>query len=366
MEIVKTKSGEIRFKEKVRLENKRIITKTFKTKTHARQWKMKLETEKVQGVLGIKVTKSVPFDEVATLWFSGAERTLAPKTVINYRSNLVGKVIPYFRKMDISKVTLQDIEQLKHQLFDKRLNPKTINKVMTMVRQIFLFALERGHIRSLPFAKSLLMDTKDPEFSYFEEWEIRSLLRDEASPIFPILYLTIHTGMRLGEVTGLCWDKVNFGASRIEITRTLSARNELRNQTKSGRSRYFPMSPKLKSFLLELRNRQRDPQFVFVNENGQPYSPDHFCQRYSKPYCKKVGVRQLRFHDLRHTFASHFMMKDGNIFELKELLGHADFETTQIYAHLSPKHLEKAAGVVDFGISFGQEKADGPFLALAE
>ena len=70
--------------------------------------------------------------------------------------------------------------------------------------------------------------------------------------------------------------------------------------------------------------------------------------------------------NLRHTFASHFMMKGGNIFDLKSLLGHSDFDMTQIYAHLSPNHLEKAASVVNFGINFGNEKDSGPFLALAE
>ncbi len=122
----------------------------------------------------------------------------------------------------------------------------------------------------------------------------------------------------------------------------------------------------LKSFFLELRKLQRDPKFVFVDPNGDPYSPDHFNQRHFKGACERAGVRELRFYDIRHTFASHFMMKGGNLFELQKLLGHANIEETMIYAHLSPEHLEKASQIVNFGITFGNEKADGPFLALAE
>ena len=367
MEIIKTKDGKSRFKEKVRLKNGKTITKTFHRKTDAVSWKRKVESEKVQGILGIKTkSEAWPFDQVAGLWFAKAEREVGVRTIANFRSNLFGKVIPHFGAADISSISLIEIEKLKHGLVDHGLNPKTINKVMTMVRQIFIFALDRGYVSVLPFSKSLLLKTYNKGFKFYEESEIHQLLRDRNQHIWPIVFLAIHSGMRLGEILGLCWDKVSFSSGRIEILRTLGARGVIQNRTKSGKARYFPLSPKMAEFFRELQRRQQNPQFVFVNDSGEAFNPDHFCQRYFHPYCKRLGVRLLRFHDLRHTFASHFMMKGGNIWELKELLGHHDFEMTQIYAHLSPNHLEKAASVVDFGVRVGQEKADGPFLALAE
>ena len=72
-----------------------------------------------------------------------------------------------------------------------------------------------------------------------------------------------------------------------------------------------------------------------------------------------------RFHDLRHTFASHFMMNGGNIYDLQKILGHTSLEMTQRYAHLAPEHLVQAANIVSFGSQFQKrilEKVEGRAL----
>ena len=367
MEIIKTKNGE-RYKEKMRLSNGKVQTKTFRRKTDAISWKRKVETEKAQGILGISKAKAVPFDMVELNWFdTKVKNIVATKTLINYRSNLDSKVIPHFGNQDIAKVGLREIDALKNQCLEKKLNPKTINKVMTMIRQILLFAVDCGYIKTLPFSRSILMKTYDRQYEFFDEHEVKQLLlKNQSEAIYPIIFLMIHTGMRPGEIMGLCWDRVNTIANRIEITRTLSARGKLQEHTKGGRARYFPMNALLKMFFESLKKKQQDPKFVFVDAKGKPYSPDHFRQRHFRDATIRAGVRELRFYDIRHTFASHFMMKGGNLFELQKLLGHANIDETLIYAHLSPDHLEKASQIVNFGIKFEQDKAAGPYLALAK
>jgi hypothetical protein len=65
---------------------------------------------------------------------------------------------------------------------------------------------------------------------------------------------------------------------------------------------------------------------------------------------EEAGIKnQIRFHDVRHTFASHFMMNGGNLYDLQKILGHTNSKMTERYAHLSPTHLEKAMQVVSFG-----------------
>jgi len=68
--------------------------------------------------------------------------------------------------------------------------------------------------------------------------------------------------------------------------------------------------------------------------------------------------RHFRFHDLRHTFASHFMMNGGNIYDLQKILGHTQIEMTMRYAHLSPDHLAEAINVVSLGIETTGEVVD--------
>ena len=368
METYVTKRGETRYKEKVRLSDKTLITKTFRRKRDAELWKMKVETEKAQGVIGIHSLKPISFREVAQKWFeSKVQHSLAYKSVLTYRYTLEAKVLPELGHLNVDKVTLSHIDAIKSRSLRSGLKAKTINRLLTMIRQILLFAQDEGHLKDLPFKRSLLLRSEKLRFNYFEASEVKALLIENRSTgAYPILYLALHTGMRLGEILGLCWDRVNFGSGRIEITRTLHRKGNLQEKTKSGKARYFPMNEELRAFFMDLRRTQTTPTFVFVNKNGEAFNPDHFSGRNFKRACKRARVRSLRFHDLRHTFASHFMMNGGNLFDLKELLGHSDIKTTMVYAHLSPDHLKEASRIVNFGIHFGQEKAAGPSLALAE
>lgn len=89
-------------------------------------------------------------------------------------------------------------------------------------------------------------------------------------------------------------------------------------------------------------------KFVFAIEDGSPFSYEHLTERIFKSHVKASGCSQIRFHDLRHTFASHFMMNGGNIYTLQHLLGFSDIKTTMIYAHLDKKFLADASNVVKF------------------
>ena len=257
------------------------------------------------------------------------------------------------------------IESVRNQYLRDGLKSKTINRVMTIIRLIIRFALEQGELYQNPIRKSLYLKDEAKQFSYFEKEEIHALLRSSRElSSFPVLFLAVNTGMRLGELLGLCWDRVNFNSNKIEITRTLHAKGILQEKTKSGKARYFPINENVRSFLLQLKAKSTGTGFVFTNQNGDPFNPDHFSGRNFKRACKRAKVRCLRFHDLRHSYASHFMMNGGTIFELREMLGHSDIKTTMIYAHLSQEHLKDASKKVNFGVFNEEKKENGPFLAL--
>ena len=90
--------------------------------------------------------------------------------------------------------------------------------------------------------------------------------------------------------------------------------------------------------------------------NGSPIEMQHLYRDFAKFQKKSGNLKQIRFHDLRHTFASHFMMNGGNLYDLQKVLGHSEYEMTQIYAHLSPEHLAKATQIVSFGREFFEEE----------
>ena len=133
--------------------------------------------------------------------------------------------------------------------------------------------------------------------------------------------------MRRGELAGLLWDKVDFNRSMIEISR-IRDRYGHRETTKNGKTRFVPMNSQLRATLLRL-SHSRQNEYVFIRPDGAPIS-SHHAYRDFNTLQEKAGVTKIRVRDLRHTFASHFMMNGGNLYSLQKILGHYNFSMTQI------------------------------------
>ena len=92
-------------------------------------------------------------------------------------------------------------------------------------------------------------------------------------------------------------------------------------------------------------HRHQDSPFVFCNLKGKTYAD---VRKSFFTACKKSGIINFRFHDLRHTFASHLVMKGVDLATVKKLMGHSDIETTMIYSHLAQDHLSDVVSKLDF------------------
>jgi site-specific recombinase XerD len=105
----------------------------------------------------------------------------------------------------------------------------------------------------------------------------------------------------------------------------------------------------VRQHLLDLKAKSNRSDLVFSNSDGSNFDVNHLYRDF-RNFTKKAKVpTQYRFHDIRHTFASHFMMNGGNIYDLQKILGHTSLDMTQRYAHLAPEHLVLAANIVRFG-----------------
>lgn len=158
----------------------------------------------------------------------------------------------------------------------------------------------------------------------------------------------LNTGLRIGEIAGLCWDCINFEKRQILVKRSVSRMTGLQEYTKTKAIRYFPINDEVLDVLRYQFKNQKSDKFVFTTPKGEIIKPDHFSSRQFKDALDRANIKRVRFHDLRHTFASHYMMNGGNIYDLQKLLGHKDITTTMKYAHLSPDHLLAASKVVNF------------------
>jgi len=156
------------------------------------------------------------------------------------------------------------------------------------------------------------------------------------------LYATaIYTGMRAGELAGLRREDIDLERRLITVQRSFDG------PTKSGDVRYVPILDPLLPVLREWLLLCAGP-VVFPNEAGNMHSPSAYIfqeilhrvlDAAGFPKVKIGGqeLRYIRFHDLRHTFASHWMMNSGDLFKLQRILGHKSVTMTQRYAHLAPE-----------------------------
>jgi integrase len=144
-----------------------------------------------------------------------------------------------------------------------------------------------------------------------------------------IVLIALTTGMRISEIFGLKWGDLLYREELIAV----------RSKLKGGKVRYVPMPPKLV-------NEFRRYPVVMAEERIFPPKPGAKGERQRvegsfETILNMAGIRDFRFHDLRHTFASWYMMNGGDLYELAKILGHANIKMTERYAKLSKQHIAK-------------------------
>ena len=189
------------------------------------------------------------------------------------------------------------------------------------MRKIFNIALAWGYASSNPVRKVKL-------FSEKENIRERILMEDEEERLLAVspphlkfmIIVGLQTGMRKGEVFKLKWQNVDFDRRQISI-----------KESKSNEERKIPINSVLFSLLDVLKSQDVQCEYVFANPaTGMPYTDikKSFCTA-----CERAGIKDLRFHDLRHTFATRLVRRGVDLVIVKELMGHASIVTTQRYLH---------------------------------
>lgn len=169
----------------------------------------------------------------------------------------------------------------------------------------------------------------DDEFELIINKEMNSTLRN-------IYTLAYNTGLRLGELVTLRWSAINLMNRKIVLGNDDFI-------TKSKSARIIPINSKMVTMLRDLKkNSTIKHEYIFSNKLGKHFNQDYISKAFKKAV-KKAGVNEeVHFHSLRHSFASKLVQKGVSIYVVKELLGHKDVSTTQIYAHLDQNSLQNA------------------------
>lgn len=184
--------------------------------------------------------------------------------------------------------------------------------------------------------KSLPVFISEEEFEQILDQTDNRMMRE----IFTVAF---YTGMRQGEILNMKWKWINFDNGIITVT------NSDIYKTKSKKDRVIPMSKKVLWTLKHRINYSRNTQtedYVFYRRSSLKLN-ENFVSKFFKRMVRKTSVdERVHFHTLRHSFASMLVQRGVSLYVVKEILGHEDLSTTQIYSHLQQQNLIDAINLI--------------------
>jgi len=245
---------------------------------------------------------------------------------------------PVIGEKPLKEISTFDIERLKSYMMKAGKSPRTIQYVMTTLGQIFRHAQKFGcHSGEIPTlsVKKIRFDNKRVRFLSLEEsHRLLNALKESSQQLYEMALISLHCGLRAGEIFSLQWKDVDLEHGLITLL-----------DTKSGRTRTLSMTDDIKEILTLEGEREG---IVFPARNGRRI--DKISNSFFKAVDKaglNNGVTDRRqkvtFHTLRHTFASWLVMEGISLYQVKELLGHASLTMTERYSHLAPDKNRLAA-----------------------
>jgi len=243
-------------------------------------------------------------------------------------------VLPeHFKKLRLNQIGLKETEYLQNFFLERDYTYATCNRYLKIFKASMTKAQEwnmisEERLKSIRKVKLLKGETK--RLRYLTQEEIQKLLNACDGHLYPIVFTALNTGMRKSEILNLKWQNIDLKNGLI-----------LLDKTKNDERREIPMNDSLKALFGQLyTNRRLDTDYVFVNpDTGRRY---YDLKRSFATACRKAGIKDFHFHDLRHTFASHLVMSGVDLKSVQELLGHKSLTMTLRYAHLSQAHKKEA------------------------
>ena len=241
------------------------------------------------------------------------------------------------------------------------LSAKTVQNIIRALSSLFSHALEDNLIIANPAlrpGKFLPKISKRRSINPLTREELALFLahtKTVAPSLYPAFLCAARTGLRQGELLALQWEDVNFAGRFVEVRRNFT--HGKMTTPKSGESRRVDLSRELTATLETLQlDRQYEtvargwkeiPPWVFCNEKGQPLNQNRIRLKF---FCllKGAGVRQVRFHDLRHSFASLLLQNGESPVYVKDQMGHSSIQVTvDLYGHLIPGRNKQAVDRLD-------------------
>jgi site-specific recombinase XerD len=243
--------------------------------------------------------------------------------------------------IQLNQISTRIIDQFISEVYSR--SPYAAKLYYSTLKAAFSKAVSWNYLYDNPLKK-----IKAPKMTksfpvFISEFELAEILNNTKSLLLKDIFTTaFYTGTRLSELLNMKWDWIDFPQNIISV------KNSDEFKSKSKRERIIPVHSKVLTILKSRFpiGKQKENNFVFYRYSGIKLNEDFISKQFKKAVRVAKLNDKIHFHSLRHSFASALVQRGVSLYAVKELLGHEDIKTTQIYSHLQKENLCSAINLL--------------------
>ncbi|NLF83764.1 MAG: site-specific integrase [Candidatus Gastranaerophilales bacterium] len=329
----------------------RIRESGFKTKADA-EMHMAKAISSPTGCTYSKEAKNLTLVEACTFYIElHAELHCKKSTCASYKGYLNNHIKPFFDNCKVKDVNKIQVEQFVKAKKDEGLSAQTINHTLTLLKAVFQKMIDDEIISNNPLSRVKKLRVIHKKFDVLDSTEVETLLntaKEHCPDLYALIFTAIFTGMRQGELFALRWDRIDWANKKILIDSNYTKYHL--TTPKSNKSRIVEMSEGLVQALQEWKAScpANNYNLVFPNKEGNYLDPNNLNKRAFKSLMKTAKIKSIRFHDLRHTYASLLIARNISVKYIQSQMGHSSIQMTMdIYGHILPEVTIRGVNALD-------------------
>lgn len=298
------------------------------------------------------MVKEKTINQITEEWKEEKKKYVKKSTYAAYQLLIQNHIKPYFG--DLYEVNEEKVQQFVFDKLDAGLSEKTIRDIIIVLKMILKFGIKNGYLEYVQ------IDVKFPSKQYKKNLDVLSKadqkkfmehLRNNFTFKNLGIFICLSTGMRIGEICGLRWCDVDTAEGVIKVRHTLQRIYIIEGETRhtellldtpktANSVRDIPMSSELLKMLKSI-NKVVNENYYVISNDIKPIEPRTY-RNYYKKLCKQLDIPELKFHGLRHSFATRCIESKADYKTVSVLLGHSNISTTlNLYVHPNKEQKKK-------------------------
>lgn len=298
------------------------------------------------------MNENMRFKEVALLWIREKTGRVKPTTMAAYRLNLEKHLLPIFENHE--KIKEEEVQAFINRKLKDGLSQKRIKDVLVVLKMVLRFQKKIDPSVETNFRLLFPREYVNKElqvFSLIQQKKLEDYINTNLSSKNLGILICLHTGLRIGEICALKWKDIDLKQGLLSVNKTLyriyRGKNERKktelilSPPKTNHSyRVIPLPDSLLEKLNGLKGDQTDECYI-ISGSSCPLEPRTYREHYRK-LLNKLELPKVKFHGLRHSFATRCIESDCDYKTVSEILGHSDISTTMnLYVHPSRDQKKK-------------------------